>query len=329
VLRPPEGVTLALLDAANDKDCEVQEQVCKSMLTLGKRQPERVLAMCQEYLLKHPKLVVGHRVVVLQTMELIVGCRIEDVGSERIKSIICLASDEMTRSKVDIVPDWQQASSNILVAVGNKHINDIMEEILSKFQPGVLPHFYVVQTLAQLSESNVYGMVPFLNAILGTMLPMLNMAKHDNMKWVFSSALAHFSDSILEYLANLDKAPDPTVRKDTFSSEMSAAFDVLFNHWFQSRDSKLRLMVAEALGSMCHLMGSEKLEEQIQRLIPAILSLYKKHSNEYYIISKSLCQVLDASVSMSSRVLETQVDGLMFALHQQVPVHHQDPNRHI
>ncbi len=31
------------------------------------------------------------------------------------------------------------------------------------------------------------GMVPFLNAILGTMLPMLGMTKQDNMKWVFSS----------------------------------------------------------------------------------------------------------------------------------------------
>lgn len=121
------------------------------------------------------------------------------------------------------------------------------------------------------SSSVVYGMVPFLNAILGTMLPMLNMAKQDNMKWVFSSgrilentlpalqllilemflkttlfgvcvspALCHFSDSILEYLANLDKAPDPTVRKDTFSSEIYAAFDVLFNHWLQSRESKVR-----------------------------------------------------------------------------------------
>lgn len=122
--------------------------------------------------------------------------------------------------------------------------------------------------------SLVYGMVPFLNAILGTMLPMLSLAKQDNMKWVFSSgenrskwafltllsfavlqfsplphylcfvsvppALCHFSDSILEYLANLDKAPDPTVRKDTFSSEIYAAFDILFNNWLQSRESKVR-----------------------------------------------------------------------------------------
>uniref|UniRef100_A0A7N8YLQ4 Maestro heat-like repeat family member 1 n=1 Tax=Mastacembelus armatus TaxID=205130 RepID=A0A7N8YLQ4_9TELE len=293
----------------------VQEQVRKSMLTLGKQQPDRVLAMCQDYLLKHPKLVVSHRVVILRTIELIVGCRVEAIGSPRIKNIISLASDEMTRSK-EVIPDWQQAASNILVAVGNRHINDIMEEILGKFQPGVLPHIYVVQTLASLSDSNVYGMVPFLNAILGTMLPMLSMAKQDSMKWVFASALCHFSDSILDYLANLDKAPDPTVRKDTFSSEIYAAYEILFNNWLQSRESKLRLTVAEAVGSMCHLMASDKLEDQIPKLIPTILSLYKKNT-EHYVISKSLCQVLDASVNMGSRVLETQLDSLLLVLHQQ------------
>lgn len=49
-------MTLALLDAATDKDLKVQEQVRKSLLTLGKQQPDRVLAMCQDYLLKHPKV---------------------------------------------------------------------------------------------------------------------------------------------------------------------------------------------------------------------------------------------------------------------------------
>lgn len=121
-------------------------------------------------------------------------------------------------------------------------------------------------------------------------------------------------------------------------------------------------------------MACEKLEEQIPKLIPAILSLYKKN-NEHYIISKvgtvwaercevhdglckqtgntnyklsclgqstgwvlqvislflfftffslssaqSLCQVLDASVNRGSRVLETQLDSLLIALHQQVHI---------
>ncbi|KAF6714412.1 Maestro heat-like repeat-containing protein family member 1 [Oryzias melastigma] len=89
---------------------------------------------------------------------------------------------------------------------------------------------------------------------------------------------------------------------------------------------ELRLTVAEAVGSMCHLMPSDKLEEQIPKIIPTITSLYKKN-NEHYVISKSLCQVIDASVNMGSRVLETQLDGLLFVLHQQVcsPVDYNDP----
>lgn len=49
-------VTLALLDAANDKDVGVQEQVRKSILTLGNQKPDKVLSMCQDYLLKHSKV---------------------------------------------------------------------------------------------------------------------------------------------------------------------------------------------------------------------------------------------------------------------------------
>lgn len=54
----------------------------------------------------------------------------------------------------DIVPDWQTAASSLLVAIGSKHCNDVMTELLDKFQPGVLPHFFVVQTLAQLATAN-------------------------------------------------------------------------------------------------------------------------------------------------------------------------------
>lgn len=137
--------------------------------------------------------------MVLQTIELVVKSKIEEISYPKIKTTISLASDEMTRSKVivyhlrkknpwivplygpilnlqndfgiflyyfhcsfssyvsslqEVIPDWQQTASNILVAVGNKYINEIMEDLLGKFQPGVLPHYFVVKTLASLSDSN-------------------------------------------------------------------------------------------------------------------------------------------------------------------------------
>ncbi|NXY23889.1 MROH1 protein, partial [Atrichornis clamosus] len=79
----------------------------------------------------------------------------------------------------------QEAASAVLVAVGKRFPNKVMEEVLTKFQPGILPHFFVLRTFADLAAANVFGMVPFLNSILGTMLPMLGMARQDSMKSVF------------------------------------------------------------------------------------------------------------------------------------------------
>lgn len=56
-----------------------------------------------------------------------------------------------------------------------------------------------------------------------------------------AAALQRFSESTLEYVANLDQAPDPTVRKDTFASDISSAYDTLFHHWLQSREAKVCL----------------------------------------------------------------------------------------
>ncbi|XP_034524670.1 maestro heat-like repeat-containing protein family member 1 isoform X5 [Ailuropoda melanoleuca] len=343
-----------LLDAVTDKDPVVQEQVCSALCALGEAQPEEALSACEEYLWQHEKVsrenrrhqqsawVLGspsrtflngfsaqlahpYRTMILRAMETVVSGHIGELDKDMARAIILLASSEMTRVK-ELVCDWQQAASSVLVAVGKRFIGKVMEELLSKFQPGALPHYFVVQTLANLAASNVFGMVPFLTSILSTMLPMLGMAKHDTMRAVFCCALQYFSESTLEYLANLDQAPDPTVRKDTFATDIFSAYDILFNHWLQSREAKLRLAVVEALGPMSHLLPSEKLEEQLPKLLPGVLALFKKHAETFH-VSKSLGQILEAAVSVGSRTLEPQLDSLLAALHAQicVPVESSSP----
>ncbi|XP_036137118.1 maestro heat-like repeat-containing protein family member 1 isoform X1 [Molossus molossus] len=314
-----------LLDAVTDKDPLVQEQVCSALCALGESQPEETLSTCVEYLGQHEKLAHPYRTMILRAMETVVSNHISELDKDMAKAVILLASSEMTKVK-DLVCDWQQAASSVLVAVGKRFVGMVMEEMLGKFQPGVLPHCFVVQTLANLSISNVFGMVPFLTSVLSTMLPMLGMAKHDTMRVVFCCALQRFSESTLEYLANLDQAPDPTVRKDTFAFDISSAYDTLFYHWLQSREAKLRLAVVEALGPMSHLLPSEKLEEQLPKLLPGVLALYKKHAETSH-VSKSLGQILEAAVSVGSRTLEVQLDSLLAALHAQicVPVESSSP----
>ena len=52
------------------------------------------------------------------------------------------------------MPEWQTAASGVLVALGAKYCNEVMAEMLDKFQPGVLPHFFVVQTIGNLAAAN-------------------------------------------------------------------------------------------------------------------------------------------------------------------------------
>ena len=52
------------------------------------------------------------------------------------------------------MPEWQTAASGVLVAMGMKYCNEVMEQMLANFKPGVLPHFFVVQTIANLSTAN-------------------------------------------------------------------------------------------------------------------------------------------------------------------------------
>ncbi|XP_060099020.1 maestro heat-like repeat-containing protein family member 1 [Heteronotia binoei] len=311
------GLAVTLMDATTDKDPQVHEQIFSALCYLGEAEPEEVLNACEEYLRQHDKLAYPHRVIILRAMEAVVRSSVSRMDKSTAKIVIFLASNEMTKSK-DVIVEWQEAASNVLVAVGRRFINTVMEEVLNKFQPGVLPHYFVIRTFASLSVVNVFGMVPFLTSILGTMLPMLGMARQDSMKVVFCFALQNFSESIQEYLANLDQAPDPTVRRDTFSQEVFSAYEVLFYSWLQSREAKLRLAVVEALGPMSHLLPNDKLEEQLPRLLPGMLALYHKRPAEAYYVSKTLCQILEASVNIGSRTLDTQLDALLNALQLQI-----------
>ncbi|XP_077800723.1 maestro heat-like repeat-containing protein family member 1 isoform X14 [Macaca mulatta] len=256
-----------LLDAITDKDPVVQEQVCSALCSLGEVRPVETLRTCEEYLRQHDKLAHPYRAAVLRAMERVLSSRASELDKDTASTIILLASSEMTKTK-DLVWDWQQAASGVLVAVGRQFISKVMEELLRKLHPGTLPHCAVLHTLASLSVANAFGVVPFLPSVLSSLLPVLGMAKQDTVRVAFCSALQRFSEGALEYLANLDRAPDPTVRKDAFATDIFSAYDVLFHQWLQSREAKSLGQILEAAVSV----GSRTLETQLDALLAALHS---------------------------------------------------------
>ncbi|KAJ7383167.1 Mroh1p [Desmophyllum pertusum] len=308
-----DELCLALIDAANDKQHEVRQMIMTSLHELGKKQPEMVLSAIKGYLIKHQKLSQGHRVVLLKSASKIIGDTLSTLSLGLGKQMIKLASAEMTKSK-DVEPDWQSAASEVLVALGGRFDHEVMAELLDKLSPGSLPHYFVVQTLASFASSNPFGVVPFLKDILGRMLPMMGMAKQDNLRWVIANCLARFCESIVDYVANAENSPYPDITMDRFYGEISSAYDVLFNVWIKANEPKIRLAVVDAVGHMTLIMANDKLEEQLPKLLPGITSLYKKHT-EHYLITQGLCMVLEASCKDGGAIMFSLVDNLLGGLH--------------
>ncbi|NXK81761.1 MROH1 protein, partial [Amazona guildingii] len=127
------------MDATTDKAPQVQEQIYAALCYVGEAEPEEVLRCCDEYLRQHDKLAYPHRVIILKAMETVVRNNIALLDKSTAK---------------EVIRDWQEAASSVLVAVGQRFINKVMEEVLTKFQPGILPHYFVLQTFANLSVSN-------------------------------------------------------------------------------------------------------------------------------------------------------------------------------
>ena len=117
------------------------------------------------------------------------------------------------------------------------------------------------------------------------MLPMIGMSKLDSYKCAFTSAICKFSEAIIFYCSNKEKAPDNTIEKSSFSTQIYAAHEIFFNNWIKTNDVKLRQLVIESIGHSVNIMSREKLELDLVKIFPGLLSLYKKHS-DHFIVSQ-------------------------------------------
>jgi hypothetical protein len=192
----------------------------------------------------------------------------------------------------EIREDWQQSASDILVHIGSRYpsqvkdlllllvtffyqciciargvhsqgcgyliafpfdqSSQVLDELLTRFVAGVLPHYYVIKTLGDFTNAHALLVAPRLGELMNKVVPVLGNVRQENFRHVFAYALGKFCEALLHYQAEskLDRSLEP-LRPDMLQGEMNACFDVLFTQWTQSREAKARLATVEALGYMC------------------------------------------------------------------------------
>jgi hypothetical protein len=54
----------------------------------------------------------------------------------------------------EVIPEWQQAASTMLVSLGMRFPKQLMEELMKRFSPGTVPHYFVMKTMGDFASAN-------------------------------------------------------------------------------------------------------------------------------------------------------------------------------
>lgn len=80
-----------------------------------------------------------------------------------------------------------------------------------------------------------------------------------------------------------------TITVGKFSVQTLSALEMIFNAWLTTaREAKLRIAIVECVGLMSHVITRDKLEELMPKLIPGLLTLYKKYPADKITITQGV-----------------------------------------
>jgi hypothetical protein len=165
---PPHhaDMVFALVKHAHDRDTKVVASIRDALVDVGRHQPNLVLSSIHEFL-RNPSPAKEHRVVLLNIMLAVIELRRDTIDPQLAVGLIELAMREMLSSD-EVVPEWQMAASNNLVALGQRFSDEVLDVLLARFPPGTVPHYFVVKTLGALLAAHWATTVPRLKVHVGS-----------------------------------------------------------------------------------------------------------------------------------------------------------------
>ncbi|XP_016988226.1 maestro heat-like repeat-containing protein family member 1 [Drosophila rhopaloa] len=319
-----EGVLHNIFDGLTDKEEQVRVAMQQAIVKILETHPERAAEILSEHHSQHSKMG-EHRSQQAkmsdQTVAMLLDCIRRVVGTETPlppaanQKLIALALQELTRNS-EHVPLIQNPAQRILVAIGRsspESCEQVMEALQEKSTSSEgVAHFMLMQCLGLLATENPAGVVPHIKTILARSQPHLVGIRQDHIKQAHAYAIGRFSEALLEEGGKGEE--------DNCSTEISVAYDVLFNHWLHSREPKVCVEILQALSSMYPLLPKDRIQDQAARLVPQILALYRR-SVDRNAVTQFLCSVLKTNLALNATVLDGIIDALVTHLFDLVCVY--------
>ncbi len=314
---------IALLELAFEKQTDIAQLAVETLQKMGRKHPATVLRTLLNYLSSDQRPSTRVRSTILTVMETTINPAIEagQLDLKLAEGLMKLAIDEMV-SYAEAIPDVQLPASNILVSMGAVYCKDVVQLLCGRLVTNSLPNPCILLSLASLAILNIYGTVPHLKGVMEIVVQLVSSThvKSKSLRRSFATTLARFSEAILFYLANMERAPDESIQREWFSEDVAEGFEVLFTQWLPCKDPATCQEILEALGHMSQLLTHERLDHVAPRLLPILIQGYKGPVEPLY-VSRCFALFLDAFFNAGLVLTDVNVQEMLNALFQQVTVH--------
>ncbi|XP_063838990.1 maestro heat-like repeat-containing protein family member 1 [Ostrinia nubilalis] len=288
-----ETVTV-LINAAGDSDNSVNNVVIKSLTKVANSYPNEVIEIFCEFYKNTIKVNTSQLGNIIKVLEQTCVNQVKKLENTTATLLVNSMLRAMTENP-QYEPIVQIGASSVLVAVGHEHLDLVLRLLINQLTPASVPHYTIARTLGTLAAVNTYAVVPHVKEVLGKMLPLLPLVRHDAVKQAFAYAFGHFAVAVSEQIGDNVENDNITSIKDNFVTEFSIIFDVLYNQWLPSNEPKVSEAVLEALGPITRLIPERQFNETVNKFVLSLLSLYRKPTINAYYISQCISYLLSPS----------------------------------
>ncbi|XP_050226540.1 protein SHOOT GRAVITROPISM 6 [Mercurialis annua] len=288
---PASDAVQVLVSSLADESLIVRQASMASLKDISSLNPLLLLDCCSA-ISRGGRRRFGNLAGVFQVMAL--GVRAldkRDVDPSYMAKLAKIATSEMISTK-ELNADWQRAAATLLVSIGS-HLPDLMmEEIFLHLSGSSSALPAMVQILADFASADALQFTPRLKGVLSRVLPILGNVR-DAHRSIFANAFKCWCQAVWQY--NTEFPSHSPLDADVMSF-LNSAFELLLRVWATSRDLKVRTSSVEAIGQMVGLITRTQLKAALPRLVPTVLELYKKDQQVALLATRSLHNLLNASL---------------------------------
>ncbi|KAL0491454.1 maestro heat-like repeat-containing protein [Acrasis kona] len=316
-LLPNELVTLihGLINAINDDQPTVKTLIHESLCRIGDKEPLLVLSKGLNFLNTASRGQKNHRVLVMNVLTDIINSKVTLKIPEDLAQALAVMSTLEIVAEKSIDSDWQDSACKLLISMARVVPDTVARNLIDRFPANQIPHYFVVKALADFAHLYPELFLPHLKEILTRALPILALIKQDNIRWVFCAGLGRWAEAVVRVAKSDDK-----VTLSEYSGSMHAALKWCLNENLPLRNQKIRLVAAEAIGHLSHLIETEHLTALLKKIIVEMLALMKKEMKEDQLpVSIGYQNVIASAIKKNPQSLVEFMDGpngLLVSTHQ-------------